>query len=30
VKTELPKYLQGTRTLMLAKLDGLSEYDRRS
>ncbi len=26
---ELQKYLQATRALMLAKLDGLSEYDRR-
>lgn len=29
MKAELQKYLQGTRALMLAKLDGLSEYDRR-
>jgi hypothetical protein len=27
--TELQKYLQATRALMLAKLDGLSEYDKR-
>jgi hypothetical protein len=27
--TELQKYLQATRALLLAKLDGLSEYDRR-
>ncbi|MEI8406311.1 MULTISPECIES: DinB family protein [unclassified Kribbella] len=27
--TELQKYLQDTRALLLAKLDGLSEYDRR-
>jgi hypothetical protein len=29
MKTELQSYLQATRALMLAKLDGLSEYDRR-
>ena len=29
MKAELQRYLQNTRTLMLAKLDGLSEYDRR-
>jgi uncharacterized damage-inducible protein DinB len=29
LKTELQTYLQATRALMLAKLDGLSEYDRR-
>ncbi|MFI7061192.1 DinB family protein [Kribbella sp. NPDC050124] len=29
MKAELQKYLQATRALMLAKLDGLSEYDRR-
>ena len=29
MKAELQTYLQATRALMLAKLDGLSEYDRR-
>jgi uncharacterized damage-inducible protein DinB len=29
VAVELQKYLQATRALLLAKLDGLSEYDRR-
>ena len=29
MKAELQAYLQATRALMLAKLDGLSEYDRR-
>ncbi len=29
VAVDLQKYLQGTRALLLAKLDGLSEYDRR-
>ena len=29
VAVELQKYLQSTRALLLAKLDGLSEYDRR-
>ena len=29
MKTELQTYLQATRALMLAKLEGLSEYDRR-
>ncbi|MFF0268514.1 DinB family protein [Kribbella sp. NPDC004536] len=29
MKTVLQDYLQATRALMLAKLDGLSEYDRR-
>lgn len=29
VKDELQRYLQQTRALLLAKLDGLSEYDRR-
>jgi hypothetical protein len=29
VKTVLQEYLQATRTLMLTKLEGISEYDRR-
>ena len=29
MKAELQRYLQATRALMLAKLDGLSEYDKR-
>jgi len=29
MKGDLQQYLQGTRALMLAKLEGLSEYDRR-
>ena len=29
MKSDLHNYLQATRALLLAKLDGLSEYDRR-
>jgi hypothetical protein len=29
IKAELLRALQGSRAVMLAKLDGLSEYDRR-